>query len=297
MQVYFEFIHDARGIGYMKKNVKIIVIVFMLVMAINITVIMIGFAGKSSEPAHTPGPSFSAMVTPTTEPPSTDTSDQTPDETASPSATPTSTQTGSATPTATSTSSPTQSPTPTQTSVPTETPSGGGGGGGGTQPTPAPTPTQTPTTIVSIATVSQINKDGTFTVDININNVTYMAYAFFDLKFNSNYISYTSCNSNSQIGDGTGSVSASTIQPGLVRIIVSYSSYANAHGGYGVSGSGYLCKLNFEAIAQGTSQMEFVEEQGELTLISWVDCDQYETCTQSEIANVGWTNSSITVVN
>jgi hypothetical protein len=144
---------------------------------------------------------------------------------------------------------------------------------------------------VSIATVSQ---GDTFTVTVNINSVSYMAFACFDLQFNSNCISYSSCNPTSQIGSASGTIiDAAIIQPGLLRVGVDYSNYAGSNGGYGVSGSGYLCKLTFTAIAPGTSQLAFVEGQGsppgELTLIKWM------AYTDSEIANVGWINSSITV--
>ena len=123
-----------------------------------------------------------------------------------------------------------------------------------------------------------------------------MAGATFDLKFNSNYINYSSCNPTSQIGGGSGTVAAIELQPGLLRVDVYYFDYANAHGGYGISGSGYLCKLYFTAIAQGTTKLEFVKGQGnptgELTLLKWVAYNP------SEIESVCWTNSSnITVVN
>jgi len=121
-----------------------------------------------------------------------------------------------------------------------------------------------------------------------------MAYAFFDLKFNSSCISYSSYNSISQIGSGSGTVKAGINQPGLLRIVVDYSSYAAAHTGYGASGTGYLCKINFNAINTGNCSLVFVEGQGtpagELTLIRWA------AYSQSKIENVSWTNISITVV-
>ena len=120
-----------------------------------------------------------------------------------------------------------------------------------------------------------------------------MAYAVFDLNFNSSCITYSACNTTSRIGSGSGSVAA-IIQPGLLKITVDYSDYANTHSGNGVTGSGYLCKLTFTATAQDTSQLAFVSGQGspegELTLVKWA------TYNQSTIENVSWANRSITVV-
>lgn len=280
----------------MKKNVKIIVIIFMVVIAINITVVMIAFAGKSHEPVHNPGSSVANMATPTTGPTAEPTASTIPTE--PPDATPTSTQSSGTTPTATSTSAstPTQgptgtaNPTPTQTSSPTATQPGSTPTPTGTQ-TAAPTPTPTPTTIVSISTVSQVNKGNTFTVDVNINNVDNMAFAQFDIKFNYVYVNYSSYNSQSQIGGGTGTVYASWMEPGLVRILVDYGAYAEAHDDNGISGSGYLCKLTFTTIAQGISPLEFVEGQGSPE--GYLELSEYYG---SLIEPVGWTDGSITIV-
>ena len=125
-----------------------------------------------------------------------------------------------------------------------------------------------------------------------------MALAGFDLQFNSSCINYNSCNPASQIGSGSSnSIYADIIHPGLLRVTVDYTGYAGTNGGNGVTGSGYLCKLYFTAIAQGTNQsISFVKGQGnptgELTLLKWVAYNP------SEIESVCWTNSSnITVVN
>jgi hypothetical protein len=139
-----------------------------------------------------------------------------------------------------------------------------------------------------------VKQGSSFIITININSVSYIAYASFDLKFNSSCVSYISCNSTSQIGSGSGTVAADIVPPGLLRVMIDYSSYAQANGGNGVTGSGYLCKLTFNATAQGTSLLSFVKGQGyptgELTLLRWV------AYSESTIENVSWTNSSITVV-
>lgn len=124
-----------------------------------------------------------------------------------------------------------------------------------------------------------------------INNVSYMAAAGLDIEFNSSCLSYISCNATSRIGTGSGPVDVIIIQPGLLRVFVDYSDYAIAHSGNGISGAGYLCKLNFSATAQGTSQLAFASGEG-----SPGEAPVMMTYNASIIENVSWTNGSITVV-
>ena len=117
-----------------------------------------------------------------------------------------------------------------------------------------------------------------------------MAYAGFDLQFNSNCINYSACNPKSQIGSGTGDAMANIMQPGLLRVLVDYSAYAEAHDDNGISGSGYLCKLTFTAVNTGNCSLAFVQNQGNPP--GWLKLLKYDGST---IENVGWINSSITV--
>lgn len=121
-----------------------------------------------------------------------------------------------------------------------------------------------------------------------------MALAQLDLRFNNSCIAYVSCNATSQIGGESGTVEANIIQSGLLRVVVDYSDYAAAHSGNGITGSGYLCKLTFNATTNGSSPLAFVSEQGdpEGELLLW----QWSGNTPSAIVNVKWTNSSITIV-
>ena len=239
----------------MRRTKKSSVLTSMLIIAVAaITAITTGCSHNSPTPTPTPQPSVVATPTPTAQ--------------ASVTATPT----------------PTKTPTTTVTTTPTAT----------AKATPTPTPTATPTqpqTIVSINAPGTVKQGDSFTIAININNVSYMAAAGLDVEFNSSCISYTSCNATSRIGTGNGSTEANIIQPGLLRVLVDYSDYAAAHSGNGISGSGYLCKLNFSATTQGTSQLAFASGQEspeeEPTLMNY---------NLSIIENVIWTGSSITVV-
>ena len=119
-----------------------------------------------------------------------------------------------------------------------------------------------------------------------------MAYARYDIRFDSSILSYQTTNSSSAIGDGTGSAYFS-LDPGslgdngLLRIMVDYGAYEE-----GISGSGYLCYINFSAISTGTSPLSFVSGHGDLPgKLELVKPDE------SFIIPVSWSNGSVTVVN
>ncbi|MFA5054751.1 MAG: cohesin domain-containing protein [Dehalococcoidia bacterium] len=292
----------------MKVNVKIAIIAFLIVIAINITVVIVQFAGKSPTSTSTLQPGDTAIATPTYQPGSTAYLDATPTATYPPTATSAPGQTpvptsSSPTPGPTQTATPTATlPGATPTPEPTSTPSGGGGGGGTlptstTTPTATPTSTQTLTTVVSISTASQVQRDSQFSVDINIEQATYLTFAYFDLSFNANIIEMEgsiAVNWGSQFNPTK--VFYQIMESGLIRVVWDNADWANnENNGYGASGSGMLCRVTFTAVAAGTSQLSFVEGRGspvgEHTLIRWM------AWVDSVIPNVGWTNGSVTVVN
>ncbi|MEA1958680.1 MAG: cohesin domain-containing protein [Chloroflexota bacterium] len=135
-----------------------------------------------------------------------------------------------------------------------------------------------------------------FTIQVMIYNVSNMAFATFDLRFDETILTYQSTAFSSAIGPGAGSVS---VDPdpgnlgdnGLLRVDVDYSAYANSNGGTGVSGSGYLCEITFNPISIGTSAINFVAGEGnpagELTLVQWI------AYVDSEITPVYWINGSV----
>ncbi|MFA5366839.1 MAG: cohesin domain-containing protein [Dehalococcoidia bacterium] len=294
----------------MKVNVKIAIIAFLIVIAINITVVIVQFAGKSPTSTSTLQPGETAIATPTYQPGSTASLYATPTATYHPTATSAPGQTpaptsSSPTPGPTQTATPTATPPgATPTPEPTSTPAGGGGGGGGgTLPTPTTTPiatptsTQTPTTVVSISTASQVQRGSTLTIDIDITPVTYLALAGFDLSFDADILELeglVAVNWGSQFNPTK--VFYQTMEEGLIRVVWDNADWANnENNGYGASGSGTLCRITFTAVATGTSHLSFVEgcgsPVGEHTLIRWM------AWIDSVIPNVGWTNGSVTVVN
>ena len=134
-----------------------------------------------------------------------------------------------------------------------------------------------------------------FSIKVLVDNISYMAYATFDIRFNGSLLSYNSINTTSIIGDGTGTATKGPSGDSeIVRIDVDYSSYASAHDGDGVSGSGILCTLNFSPLAWGTSPLNFVDGQGtpagELTLVAW------EGYAPSTISPVYWEDGSVAIV-
>jgi uncharacterized repeat protein (TIGR02543 family) len=145
--------------------------------------------------------------------------------------------------------------------------------------------------IKDIATISRGNQ---FTAVININEVQYLTYAAFDIQFNSSLISYVSIASGN-ISGIAATVSSNIMQPGLLRMVVDFSDYANSNSGNGINGSGSLCSVTFNADVTGTSNISFVAgqgaPQGELTLIKFV------SYSQDTINNVNWLNNKIVITS
>jgi hypothetical protein len=93
-----------------------------------------------------------------------------------------------------------------------------------------------------------------FSIKVMIDDIANLSVGGFDIQFNNSILSYQSTNSTSVIGTETGDVDASLIGSGLLRIVVDYSDL----GASGVSGSGYLCAINFSPLALGNSPLNFV---------------------------------------
>jgi hypothetical protein len=147
---------------------------------------------------------------------------------------------------------------------------------------------------VYIKDMAPISRGNQFTAVINISEVQYLTYAAFDIQFNSSLISYVSIASGN-ISGIAATVSANTMQPGLLRIVIDFSDYANSNSGNGINGSGSLCSVTFNADAIGTSNINFLADQGtpqgELTLIKFV------SYSQATISNVNWLNNKIVITS
>ena len=142
--------------------------------------------------------------------------------------------------------------------------------------------------------MAPISRGNQFTTVINISDTHYLAYAFFDIQFNSSLTSSASIASGN-ISGIAATVSSNIMQPGLLRIVIDFSSYASSNSGNGINGSGSLCSVTFNAVAAGTSDISFVANQGapqgELTLIKFV------SYSQDTISNVNWLNNKIVITS
>ncbi|MEA1958235.1 MAG: cohesin domain-containing protein [Chloroflexota bacterium] len=156
-----------------------------------------------------------------------------------------------------------------------------------TQPAPATTSTQ-----IYFEEVDSVAKDSTFTIQVNIEDVEFMSYAAFDVRFDDSYISYES-SAAGDVGGVTPNVGTMQNEASLIRIIVDFSDYALSNDGDGASGSGNLCEIHFTATSSGTSSLDFVEGQGtpsgELTLVEW------RAFEQNMITDVSWVNGSVAI--
>jgi hypothetical protein len=134
-----------------------------------------------------------------------------------------------------------------------------------------------------------------FSIQVLIYNVSRMAYGQFDIRFNNSIMTFQTTNSSSAIGDGAG-LAYFTLDPGtlgdngLLRVIIDYVAYAEAHGDTGVSGSGYLCYLNFSTLATGTTPLTFLTGQG--NPVGKLKLEEYNS---NPITPVYWLNGSVTV--
>ena len=148
---------------------------------------------------------------------------------------------------------------------------------------------------VYIGNMAPISKGNQFTAIVNINQGQNLAYAAFDIQFNRSLISYASIAPGNISGLGIAPVvSSNIVQPGLLRVVVDLSDYANANSGNGLTGSGSLCSVTFNALAAGTGNISFVAGQGaptgELTMIKFAS---YSPSTLSS----NWLNNQIVITS
>ncbi len=110
---------------------------------------------------------------------------------------------------------------------------------------------------VSITPASQnVSPSSRFTISVNINNVSNLFGAAFDLIFDPNVLEFVSTKEGNFLGsDGVSTwLNTAVSSEGL---IVGYSRIAQAGIPTGISGSGTLMTLTFEALAEGTSTLNF----------------------------------------
>lgn len=126
----------------------------------------------------------------------------------------------------------------------------GGGGGGGTPTGPSPV---TPKVYMDPSTLNTANGNA-FTLNVNVENVTNLFFANIYVVYDPTKVSY----SNSAAGDflkqgGATVLFDESAQNGL--IIIGVSRQGSSAGG--ASGSGTLCTITFNAIATGSTSVNF----------------------------------------
>lgn len=100
-------------------------------------------------------------------------------------------------------------------------------------------------------------KDSEINIQININNVTNLFGAAFDLVFDSNVLSFVSAQKGGFLEQDGKATTLLTNVNSSNTLIVAYSRLAINGSSTGISGSGNLLTLNFKAINQGVSNLVF----------------------------------------
>jgi hypothetical protein len=133
--------------------------------------------------------------------------------------------------------------------------SGSDGGGSPSGPTPTPKPpwADQPAPKVYIPDMpSTIKRESEFSFSVDITDVTDLWGAQFDLQYDPDMFTFRWL-ANGSVGgvapsdmvffkEGTGPDGE-----GLLRVAVKWNEYADAKGGWGVNGSGTMCRLGFYA--------------------------------------------------
>lgn len=110
------------------------------------------------------------------------------------------------------------------------------------------------TTEISLtSSASQVTNGSTFTVSVDVSNVTDLFGASFDLQYDKTVFSKTAITDGGFLAAPVVLSYAEDIQSG--KFAVGVSSTAGTSGGRtGVSGSGTLCTITFQAISTGSAK-------------------------------------------
>jgi len=106
-------------------------------------------------------------------------------------------------------------------------------------------------TVVNVINPNKVELGDTFNISINITQVEDFDASNFDILFDSEIINVTDAFGGNINSTNIPLSGWNLIEPGKVRVLV------NLPGITGVSGDGYLAKVQFEAISNGTSNLNF----------------------------------------
>ena len=237
-------------------------------------------------PTPTQYPTSVSTITPVVSPTIEPTSTATPAPTSgpTPTLTPVATSTVITTPTPEPSSTPVATASAVPTSAPTITPSSTSASSPTLTPTKTPNPTSTPitgTNTVYCENVSTKTHGTSFTLKVMAFNITpNVDTGQFDLKYDPSILSVASV-ADGNIGGTAVPMSDgwNVITPGILRVVIAQSTAA--------SGSGYLCNITFNAIAAGTSTLNFVGDAYHLFL--------NDNTWPPKVLGVTWKNGSVIV--
>lgn len=131
-----------------------------------------------------------------------------------------------------------------------------------------------------------VNINSQITLTINVSSVTNLFGIAFDLVFNPNILSFVSASKGIFLGTDSETTLLTAVSPSNT-LIIGYSRLASGGVATGVSGSGALMTLIFQASSTGVSNLTFQNN---------ALCDVNSSSTCSIIAT-NWQNNTINVIS
>ena len=122
---------------------------------------------------------------------------------------------------------------------------------------------------VSFVVPSVVKRNSNFSATVNISRVMSLWGTQFDIKYNPDIITFTHYSYGAVNGTPPDAllvyrVGSGTDGEGLLRVLAKWDEYSEANNGFGVNGSGYICRLWFHAGNKtGTTGLGFPTGMGD----------------------------------
>jgi len=147
-------------------------------------------------------------------------------------------------------------------------PGDGGGNGNGGNGNKSPFEGH-PVPSLKFVSPGTVQRNSTFNATVNISEVVSLWGTQFDIEYNPDIITFVNASKGEvggvppdglllyRVGPGAGG-------EGVLRVLSKWDDYSDANNGYGVNGSGYICRLEFQTGAKkGTTGINFPKGKGD----------------------------------
>lgn len=143
---------------------------------------------------------------------------------------------------------------------------GGDGGNGGNG---APPFDQHPVPTLKFVSPKTVQRNSTFSATVNISEVVSLWGTQFDIEYNPDIITLANYSKGEVGGVAPDGLLVYKVGPGedgegVLRVLSKWDDYSDANNGFGVNGSGYICRLEFQTGAnKGTTGINFPKGKGD----------------------------------